>query len=89
MKNTVVSIKNLLKQFPVGGDFFTALKDVNLQLNEGEFLGLDNTVHPVTSSLNFASALKHFINIFGIHWEDNSGTNNAHFAPFVWEGETA
>jgi ATPase components of various ABC-type transport systems, contain duplicated ATPase len=40
MKNTVVSIKNLLKQFPVGGDFFTALKDVNLQLNEGEFLGL-------------------------------------------------
>ena len=40
MGNIVVSIANLLKQFPVGGDFFTALKDVNLTLNEGEFIGL-------------------------------------------------
>ena len=40
MENPVVSITNLLKKFPVGGDFFTALKDVNLTLNEGEFLGL-------------------------------------------------
>ena len=40
MENTVVSITSLLKKFPVGGDFFTALKDVNLTLNEGEFLGL-------------------------------------------------
>ncbi len=40
MDNTVVSIANLLKQFPVGGDFFTALKDVNLTLNEGGFIGL-------------------------------------------------
>ena len=40
MENTVVSITNLLKQFPVGGDFFMALKDVNLKLNEGGFLGL-------------------------------------------------
>ena len=40
MDNAVVSIANLLKQFPVGGDFFTALKDVNLTLNEGEFIGL-------------------------------------------------
>ena len=40
MDNTVVSIANILKQFPVGGDFFTALKDVNLTLNEGEFIGL-------------------------------------------------
>ena len=40
MDNTVVSIANLLKQFPVGGDFFTALKDINLTLNEGEFIGL-------------------------------------------------
>ena len=36
----VVEIKNLLKQFPVGGDFFTALKDVDLTLNKGEFSGL-------------------------------------------------
>ena len=40
MDNTVVSIVSLLKQFPVGGDFFTALKDVNLTLHKGEFIGL-------------------------------------------------
>jgi len=36
----VVEIQNLLKQFPVGGGFFTALKDVNLQFKTGEFSGL-------------------------------------------------
>ncbi len=41
MKNdTVISIKNLVKRFPVGGDFFTALKNINLDLHEGEFTGL-------------------------------------------------
>jgi putative ABC transport system ATP-binding protein len=38
--NSVISIQNLVKRFPVGGDFFTALKDVNLTLSKGEFTGL-------------------------------------------------
>jgi putative ABC transport system ATP-binding protein len=38
--NSVVEIQNLVKRFPVGGDFFTALKNVNLILAEGEFTGL-------------------------------------------------
>ena len=38
--NTVISIQNLVKRFPVGGDFFTALKNVNLNLYKGEFTGL-------------------------------------------------
>ena len=38
--NTVISIQNLVKRFPVGGDFFTALKNVNLNLHKGEFTGL-------------------------------------------------
>lgn len=37
---TVVEIQNLVKQFPVGGDYFTALKDINLTLSTGEFTGL-------------------------------------------------
>ncbi len=39
-KSIVVQIQNMMKQFPVGGDFFTALKDINLILNTGEFTGL-------------------------------------------------
>ena len=38
--NTVISIQNLVKRFPVGGDFFTALKNVDLDLHRGEFTGL-------------------------------------------------
>ena len=39
-QNIVIKIKNLTKRFPVGGDFFTALKDIDLTLNKGEFTGL-------------------------------------------------
>ena len=38
--NSVITINNLVKRFPVGGDFFTALKDIDLNLNKGEFTGL-------------------------------------------------
>ncbi len=38
--NTVISIQNLVKRFPVGGNFFTALKNVDLNLHKGEFTGL-------------------------------------------------
>lgn len=37
---TIVEVKNLIKRFPVGADFFTALNGVNLQFSEGEFTGL-------------------------------------------------
>ena len=36
----VISIKYLVKRFPVGGDYFTALQQVDLELAEGEFIGL-------------------------------------------------
>ena len=38
--NTVISIQNLIKQFPVGREFFTALKNLTLDLHKGEFTGL-------------------------------------------------
>tara|TARA_Y100001954_G_C15642616_1_gene518446 strand:+ start:64 stop:771 length:708 start_codon:yes stop_codon:yes gene_type:complete len=38
--NTVISVQNLLKRFPVGTGFFTALKNVDLNLYKGEFTGL-------------------------------------------------
>ena len=38
--DSVVTIKNLVKQFPVGGDYFTALKDIALTITKGDFTGL-------------------------------------------------
>ena len=41
MKNSpVITIMNLVKRFPVGSGFFTALKDIDLTLLKGEFMGL-------------------------------------------------
>lgn len=37
---TIVEVKNLVKKFPVGSGFFTALNGVNLEFSEGEFAGL-------------------------------------------------
>lgn len=36
----VIEIKNLIKHFPAGNDIFTALKGINLDIDEGEFSGL-------------------------------------------------
>ena len=38
--NTVISIQNLIKHFPVGREYFTALKNITLDLHKGEFTGL-------------------------------------------------
>ena len=37
---TIVDVKNLVKNFPVGSGFFTALNGIELQFSEGEFAGL-------------------------------------------------
>lgn len=39
-QNSVIIINNVTKNFPVGGGFFSALKNIDLTLNEGEFTGL-------------------------------------------------
>ena len=39
-QNSVIIINNVTKNFPVGGEFFAALKKIDLTLNEGEFTGL-------------------------------------------------
>ena len=36
----VINIKSLVKRFPIGRDYFTALQNVNLKLTKGEFIGL-------------------------------------------------
>jgi putative ABC transport system ATP-binding protein len=41
LKNgAIITTRNLLKQYPVGRDKFTALEDVNLMIARGEFVGL-------------------------------------------------
>ena len=37
---TIIEINNLIKKFKIGGNFFTALKDINLNIESTEFTGL-------------------------------------------------
>lgn len=57
--------------------------------NPGNCIALDETAHPVNKRLNLASALRNMIKAFGVEWENYSGTDNGHFAPFDWTGEAA
>jgi hypothetical protein len=47
---------------------------------------LDNTPHPASARLALAKATGSRLHAFGLDWEDASGGNNAHFAPFDWRG---
>jgi len=39
-KDIIIDIKNVAKTFPIGGKNFTALKDINLSIYAGDFLGI-------------------------------------------------
>jgi hypothetical protein len=53
-------------------------------VNPGEAIGIDNVAHPVNSRLALAKATRSRFNVFGMKWNDSSGTRNGHFAPFAW-----
>ncbi len=40
MSNSIIKIEQLTKSFPIGKSSFTALKGVDLTIEEGEFCGL-------------------------------------------------
>jgi hypothetical protein len=45
---------------------------------------LENTGHPVSNRLGLAHASKSHVRALGLSWDDTSGKNNGHFAPFAW-----
>ena len=52
----------------------------------GQAICIDNTAHPVNSRLSLAKATRSSFHVFGIDWDDTTGTRNGHFAPFTWAG---
>ena len=39
-KKPIIEIKKLVKECPIGGDFFIALNNISLNISKGEFCGL-------------------------------------------------
>ena len=46
---------------------------------------IDNTLHPANARLALANAKASHLHAFGLDWDDTSGKNNGHFAPFNWK----
>ena len=46
---------------------------------------VDNTLHPANARLALAHAKESRMHAFGLNWDDTSGKNNGHFAPFHWK----
>ena len=53
--------------------------------NQEEPMFLENVPHPVNSRLALAHAERSHLHAFGIDWDDTSGQNNGHSAPFHWQ----
>jgi hypothetical protein len=51
---------------------------------QDEPIYLDNVGHPAASRLALAKAARSHLHASGIDWDDTSGRNNGHFAPFSW-----
>ena len=52
---------------------------------QDEPIFLDNVGHPAASRLALAKASRSHMHAFGINWDETSGRNNGHFAPFSWK----
>ena len=52
--------------------------------SQDEPIYFDNVGHPAASRLALAKASRGHMHAFGIDWDDTSGRNNGHFAPFSW-----
>jgi hypothetical protein len=61
-----------------------AIEGVPSAVKEGEPLYIDNSAHPANSRLALAKATHSHLHVFGLDWDETSGTNNGHFAPFDW-----
>jgi hypothetical protein len=62
-----------------------AVEGVKGALNPNEPLYIDNTLHPANTRLALGRATQSHLHVFGLDWDDASGKNNGHFAPFHWQ----
>ena len=79
--------KNGMKRsVSIPGVLDQAVEGVGSPTKAGEPLYIDNTLHPANSRLALARSVRSHLHAFGLNWDDTSGQNNGHFAPFNWQG---
>lgn len=76
----------LTRSVSIPGALDQAVDGVASPAKPGEPLYIDNTLHPANPRLALARSVRSHLNAFGLKWDDVSGQNNGHFAPFSWQG---
>lgn len=77
--------KGLSRSVSVPGVLDQAVEGTPSPSKKGEPLYIDNAFHPANSRLALAKASRSHLHAFGIDWDDTTGQNNGHFAPFRWK----
>lgn len=77
--------KGLSRSVSVPGVLDQAVEGMPSPSKKGEPLHIDNTLHPANPRLALAKATRSHLHAFGLDWDDTSGQNNGHFAPFKWK----
>ena len=85
-KRAIRYVKNgLERSVAISGLLEQSLEGVPSLTKPGEALAIDNGAHPANSRLALAHAKESHVHAFGLVWDDTSGRNNGHFAPFSWQ----
>lgn len=79
-------IEGLNRSMRAGELLDQACEGVASVADPNQAICIDNTAHPVNSRLSLAKAKRSSFHVFGIDWDDATGTRNGHFAPFAWTG---
>jgi hypothetical protein len=74
----------LRRAVTIPGVLEQGVEGVNGAVNPQEPLYIDNTLHPANARLALARATHSHLHAFGLDWDETSGRNNGHFAPFQW-----
>jgi hypothetical protein len=77
-------INGLSQSVSIPGMLDQAVEGVPSAGDPSQPLYIENTVHPTNSRLALANAKRSHVAAFGLEWNDSTGTNNGHFAPFNW-----
>lgn len=74
----------LQRSVTIPGILEQAVTGVSSATSPGEPLYIDNTLHPANTRLALGRATQSHLHAFGLDWDETSGQNNGHFAPFRW-----
>lgn len=77
--------RGLQRSVSIAGVLEQAVAGVSSVAKPGEPLYIDNVSHPANTRLALGRATQSHLHVFGLDWDDISGTNNGHFAPFHWQ----